>query len=138
MSMPEPAFEANGDPTEATLKIIEVWPYRDFHTLMEFVRKAWSEFGRFELNGHFYILVTGGHSGNEAVIAALSNNQDFWLTCWETSRRGGYYEFAVPRRPQAAAGMTGGSIPPASEGGLQPPPPPATASDYDGPFGDFP
>lgn len=99
MSLPEPAFEKNGDPTDASLAIIEVWPYLDFLTLMDYVRKCWSDYGRFERDGDFFILATGGHSANELVIGAMQKNFIFWATCWELSRRGGYFEFKIPRRP---------------------------------------
>lgn len=128
MSLPEPAFDNEGYPTDATLVMIQHWPYKDFLLLMDFVRKAWRYPERFteaiDEEGHIFILSTGGWSGNEDIIAALQQHRLFWATCWDMSRRGGHYGFKIPRRPEALAGMTGGSSPPTSEGGLQPPPPP--------------
>ena len=43
-------------------------------------------------NGQLY-LVTGGWSGNEDVIDALSRNVVFWATYWQKSERGGGYWF---------------------------------------------
>lgn len=99
MSMPEPAFDAQGYPTEATLKIIEVWPYQDFFSLMAFVYEAWHDNGKFNIDGDFFILTTGGWSGNEEIISALQSNHLFWSTCWEKSERGGYFEFKIPQPP---------------------------------------
>lgn len=43
-------------------------------------------------------LATGGWSGNEDIITALQDNKThFWLMYWTLSKRGGYYEFEVPK-----------------------------------------
>jgi len=38
-------------------------------------------------------LHTGGWSGNEEIIRAMQDNRVWWGMFWESSRRGGHYEF---------------------------------------------
>lgn len=99
MSVPAPAFDEAGYPTEATLAIITVWPYRDFLTLMEFVRQAWKYEEYFVQDGDRFHLSTGGWSGNEDIIGALQQHRLFWAVCWESSHRGGITVFKVPNPP---------------------------------------
>lgn len=100
MSIPEPAFDDEGYPTDATLEIIRVWPYQDFSSLFVFVQKAWRYQDYFiTLDSDFFQLSTGGWSGNEDIIRKLQENRMFWSLCWESSRRGGHHEFRLPRRP---------------------------------------
>lgn len=104
MSIPEPAFDDDGYPTDATLEIIKVWPYKDFFTLMAFVRLAWKYDNYFEQDGDFFYLATGGWSGNEDIIRALQENRVFWALCWEQSARGGKHIFKIPKPPPKKEG----------------------------------
>lgn len=40
--------------------------------------------------------VTGGESGNESVIEAMSANKFYWLTAWRSSERSGLHVFELP------------------------------------------
>ena len=92
----EPAFDANGYPTQETIEAIEKWPHDDHVGLMEFVRKAWHWPDYFrQVRGGRYLLSTGGWSGNEELIVALEMNTMFWAMSWQQSKRGGHYEFKL-------------------------------------------
>lgn len=92
----EPTFDADGYPTEETLKAIRKWDYHDFKGLMRYCHKAWKYPEYFiELDGHYQVH-TVGWSGNESIIGALQDNMMFWAVCWLESRRGGHYLFEVP------------------------------------------
>jgi len=103
--MTEPEFDADGYPTETTLKLIENWPHANFVELMEFVGKAWrfpDFFRAFSKDGRYvsaFEISTGGWSCNEDLIRAMQANVVFWACCWESSRRGGHYTFDVKRLP---------------------------------------
>ena len=100
----EPLRDANGYPAEQTLDAIRTWPH-DYRALMAFIRPIW----KFATAGYWresdavtrghnvraYTLSTGGWSGNESIIGALCDNTMFWSVCWESSRRGGVYEFEI-------------------------------------------
>ena len=106
----EVEFELDNDgyPEEATLsaiaywtheqgygvllaKIKEIWKWDDYFTGPTMgSRKIAADRGKF-----FYHLSTGGWSGNEDIIGALRRNTLFWITCWESSKRGGHYEFSI-------------------------------------------
>jgi len=113
MAMNEPTFNADGYPTEDTLKEIETWDYRrGFHGLMKFVQKAWNypnywseeeewydaikpDGSMWKRQKTLYRISTGGWSGNGMLIEAMEGNWMFWNLCWVSSRRGGHYEFDV-------------------------------------------
>ena len=86
----------NGYPDENELKKIENWDYHDFEGLMEYVRDLWKYKHYFTKKiGGIYQLSTGSWSGNESIIDALQQNKMFWSWCWESSRRGGRFEFKI-------------------------------------------
>ena len=105
--MSEPRFRTIY-PDEKELEQIEKWdfekqPVQDF--LAEIKRLwHWSD-TFFELErGYKNILGkpcwklrlhTGGWSGNESIIEAMQKNFVFWTMAWESSRRGGHYEFEI-------------------------------------------
>lgn len=68
--------------------------------LLEFVKGLWwaAEWGWSEYDddgSRHYILSTGGWSGNESLMDALSDNRLFWLLAFRTEHRGGHYHLAV-------------------------------------------
>ena len=98
-------FDQDGYPHGTILDKIEAWPYTDPHGLMELVQALW-HWGENQYEQHtedddldraqeVYTFHTGGWSGNEQIIQALSNNQMFWLMNWYSSRRGGHFVFKV-------------------------------------------
>jgi len=110
--MTEPTFDADGYPTEETLKVIREWPFReepDFRGLLAYVRKAWKYadgdgwhgWDEEDATDHLdkpcrrYSISTGGWSGNEDLIAALRKHPIFWILCWQRSERGGHFVFEV-------------------------------------------
>lgn len=102
--MDSPTFDAQGYPTDETLKAIETWDANAPHDLLHFVKAAW-EYGesyfrmKVRPKGIWFRLSTGGWSGNESLIDALENNVFFWARYWQESKRGGHYLFIVPKEP---------------------------------------
>lgn len=110
--MLSPTFDGDGYPSDETLDAIRDWPHTDFPALMEFVAEAWSDYGFFAQHasddapllaligddkddGCWWTCATGGWSGNESILAALSMNTMFDAMCWAASVRGGYHEYHV-------------------------------------------
>lgn len=97
---PNPTFDADGYPTEETLKIIQEWEIRSnfaIRDLLSYVKDCWrygfpTKAGGSK-NQKWISVSTGGWSGNESIIGALRNNRMFWALCWLESRRGGGYKF---------------------------------------------
>jgi len=109
----EPTFDADGYPTEATLRVIRKWnikTFADCTALLDYIEKAWymrewgwgkakrrsREWGfkHFPLS-RVYHISTAGWSGNESLIGAMEKNWMFWAMTWQQSRRGGHYIFRV-------------------------------------------
>jgi hypothetical protein len=89
----------NDYPTKEELERIRKWPLNEYESLMEFVHSIWwmPDWG-WRQKGKTYHISTGGWSGNEDIICAMQDNDNFfWTMCWESSRRGGHYVFKVPR-----------------------------------------
>jgi len=90
----QPTFDEHGYPTENTLALIRKWDFSDYEGLARFVCAAWnSDYGLFSFMDGKLTLVTGGWSGNEEVLDALNDNQIWWVSYWQSSTRGGRYEF---------------------------------------------
>lgn len=89
-------MDADGYPDEAELQRIREWPHQDCADLLAFVRSLWWGKWGWRQNGYRYRISTGGWSGNESLIAAMEDNDMFWMLTWRSSRRGGYYVFEVP------------------------------------------
>lgn len=95
----------DGYPDEDELRTILDWKAEaGYRGLMARVRSLWAyaDWGWSE-EAHgpspptfVYSISTGGWSGNESLIEALEHNVMFWALCWQSSRRGGHYEFHVP------------------------------------------
>lgn len=85
-------------PTDDDITAIKLWSiksWEDCESLLGFVKTVWhwkdiyfekDEKGRYSLS-------TGGWSGNEEIISELIENRMFWISAWESSRRGGHYTF---------------------------------------------
>ena len=92
-------------PTDEELQKIREWPISDadrtdIRSLLEYVKTVgnyWPDGYGWKQDGNRYLIATGGWSGNEEIIAALQENMMFWLMCWQCSRRGGHYEFEIPK-----------------------------------------
>lgn len=102
--MIEMSFDADGYPTEETLKEIET-----FDLLKPTVLKRLPEFMQLVLS-HWHWedfmysynqengcmeMHTGGWSGNESIIDAMQRNRTFWSIFWYKSIRGGHYWFKL-------------------------------------------
>lgn len=83
-------------PTEETLKAIREWPMADLVGLFARLRSEWNWPDRAWLEGDEHLFSTGGWSGNESLIAALSENDVAWSLCWKRSARGGHHVFEIP------------------------------------------
>lgn len=90
-------------PTEAELKQVSDWPMEDIDGFFRFVRSIWwmPDWGWHEASLteddrpiRRYEISTGGWSGNEDIIDAMSDNF-IWHIVWVQSRRGGHYIFDV-------------------------------------------
>jgi hypothetical protein len=91
-----PTFDRDGYPTDETLQAIRDWPHTDHAGLIEYVREAWSDYGRMWEQDGMLKLATGGWSGNESITSALSGNAIFMALWWESSHRGGLEVFRMP------------------------------------------
>ena len=95
--MESPTFCPQGYPTDETLDAVKLWPWQKSRELFAFLKTAWKYPEYFtEKEDGVYDISTGGWSGNESLISALEQNVMVWRTCWESSRRGGHYEFDLP------------------------------------------
>ncbi len=98
-------LDQDGYPTEETLLKIKEWDYHDFPGLMAFVESIWwqTDWG-WHRKGKKYRISTGGWSGNESLVGAMEANWLFWTMCWQSSRRGGHYEFEIKKRKAERGG----------------------------------
>jgi len=87
-------------PTEDELKRLREWDFNDMRGWFDFAKSVgnywpddhyWTE----EPDGTIHVS-TGGWSGNEDIIDAMSENFICWTQCWQVHRRGGHYEFKLP------------------------------------------
>jgi hypothetical protein len=92
-------FGDDGYPTEEFLQSIAEWDYKKgFNDLLEHAMQGhiygnyWNREPEKDGKTEWHVS-TGGWSGNESIIAALKDNQMFWMMCWVQSRRGGHYIF---------------------------------------------
>jgi hypothetical protein len=87
--MTEPEFDKDGYPTNATLRAIKAWDCSKAEgrtALMKFVQKAWRWPNLWRPGRRWIRISTGGWSGNEALIDAMSENRLFWAMNWVESR----------------------------------------------------
>lgn len=90
----------DGYPTEDELKAITDWKTNDLPAMFAFIQDlwCWGDTMATEAPKGTWTLITGGWSGNEDLIGALSNNHIAWSLCWEMSKRGGKHVFVIPER----------------------------------------
>ena len=91
-------MDEHGYPTEAELIEIREWPHTDIDGLIEFCQELTEAYGTWTIEGRKAEFSTGGWSGNEDVLGAMADNSMFWAICWVSSRRGGHYEFELPKK----------------------------------------
>jgi hypothetical protein len=100
-------MDAEGYPDEQELEKIAKWPFKDMHNCMEFIRERWNWGEDYcpkedvEIGGRLvtrYTFITGGWSGNEDLILALTSNfmGNYYYIRWQ---RGGKHEFEIPIKP---------------------------------------
>lgn len=92
-------MDKDGYPDEEELETIRTWKGDDLPGLMEYVHDLWkyADCGYwYDKNGEHHIS-TGGWSGNENIINAMSRNYVWWMFFWKSSERGGHYVFALYR-----------------------------------------
>lgn len=90
-------LDEDGYPTEVALERIKTWPWEDMVALFDFMRSIWwaPDWG-WTQDGVKFDISTAGWSGNESIIEALEANRFVWGFSWQSSRRGGHYEFTIP------------------------------------------
>lgn len=90
-------MDAGEYPEDEELEKIKSWPLGDWASLLEYVRQIWkySDCGYWKQDGKKYQISTGGWSGNEDLLFAMKSNVVFWASCWQSSKRGGHYEFEL-------------------------------------------
>jgi hypothetical protein len=96
--------DKDGYPTPKLLKYIrefDIVKHKGCDELLETLEEVWhdsgccvTEMGR---TATHLTLHTGGWSGNEDIMEALTSNQLFWSLYWERSARGGHYYFKIRR-----------------------------------------
>ena len=110
--MTHPTFDVYGYPSKATLELIEAWPIEDaagagVQAWLSYCREAWNH-GVWELGqvtpeersvfrvadgAWIHRCATGGWSGNESVLEAMSAHLPFWSLVFIARGRGGEYWF---------------------------------------------
>lgn len=95
-------MDFEGYPESEDLEYIEKFDvfHNDIHDLLNFIRSIWSYPCYCKIKGKKVItleLHTGGWSGNEEVIRALTTNYVFWGMYWEKSVKGGHYWFRIKK-----------------------------------------
>ena len=95
-------MDSDGYPEKRELMKITKWPIQgrqDCIALLDYVKERWkyADCGFWRRSRRRYRIATGGWSGNESIIDALSENVVFWMICWRLSQRGGLYIFELPR-----------------------------------------
>lgn len=105
--MHDEPIDDDGYPTEAALKRIREWEWKEdgFFGLADFVVSLWhfDDWATYrpmakDEDGHEYRelrLATAGWSGNESIIAALHQNMMFAMLCWQSSHRGGLHIYHI-------------------------------------------
>jgi len=89
-------------PSDYELETITAWDYRDpvgWFAYIKSVGNYWPDeaFWWHQAEDGTLRISTGGWSGNESILDAMRQNQMLWSITWESTRRGGHYEFILSR-----------------------------------------
>lgn len=88
-------------PTDEQLARLENWPIADPYGWLEYARSLWWNpewcWPKLAEPGILCNVSTGGWSGNESIVNAMGKSI-LWAVTWETSRKGGHYQFRLPDR----------------------------------------
>lgn len=90
---------SNEYPSKGELIFIKNYKFtakKRFRPLIDYIQKIWHWLDYMKWKGTTLELHTGGWSGNEDIIEALQGT-DFWLLCWQESKRGGHYKFKLKK-----------------------------------------
>lgn len=118
----EPTFDADGYPTDQTTETIRTWDVNtvaDAIACMDYVGRAWKwpEWGWSKTPGWRpddeptrhpvtrYLISTGGWSGNEELYDALDDNVTIRMLGWQSSRRGGHFEYRFAENDSDVYGL---------------------------------
>lgn len=97
-SAQDPILGDDGYPTEIELYRIKTWDPRDLVGLFLYLRERWyHQPHAWRQLDNLFSVSTAGWSGNEDLVAALQANRPAWALTWRQSRRGGHYEFEIPK-----------------------------------------
>lgn len=86
-------------PTNTNLEYIRNYKFKNpysFKPLINLIQELWHWSDFIKWDKYDVEIHTGGWSGNEDIIEALQGT-DFWLLCWQESRRGGHYKFSLKK-----------------------------------------
>jgi len=85
--------DRDGYPTDDELEAVRKWDWKDLEGWFEYIKSIWwaANWGFTETKRRYYIS-TGGWSGNESIIKAMTENFA-WDMVWLNTRRGGHYTF---------------------------------------------
>lgn len=92
-------MDKHGYPDDGELERIEKWSFEDIPGMFAFVRNLWqyADSGYWTQDGRIFKISTAGWSGNEDLIRAMEANQTVWSLTALSWRRGGHYEFELPK-----------------------------------------
>ena len=95
IDMENEMLDDDGYPTEQALQLAREMSCTEsaespYDSLQEIWH--WPDLVKMKIGSQELELHTGGWSGNEEIIAALSESM-FWQVCWMRSERGGHYYF---------------------------------------------
>ena len=91
---------------EQLVRIRQYADFKDMHGWFDLIQEAgnyWPDDEYWTRKGNTYHISTGGWSGNEDIISAMSDNFVMWTQTWQEHRRGGHYVFVVPSRSSRTA-----------------------------------
>jgi hypothetical protein len=60
---------------------------------LELAKGLWNDCGIVRIEDDRWSFITGGWSGNEDIIGAMSENAAPWIILWESTHRGGKHVF---------------------------------------------